>query len=90
VLTPPLFGVYKVNHQMRSKRDTKRRLKMADQVFQAVKKGAVGSYEYWFAGKMHWEIRKAGQVVAIERDLSGAATKARRLHSLDQMAAQAA
>lgn len=57
---------------------------------QAVKKGAVGSYEYWLAGKMHWEIRKGGEVVATARDLSGASTTARRLYQMDKLAAQAA
>lgn len=56
----------------------------------AVKKGAVGKYEYWLVGKQRWEVRRGDEVVAVKQDLSGAASAATHLHNADKAAASEA
>lgn len=49
--------------------------------FEARKKGRVGSFEVWLVGKMAWEVRVAGTVVATARNCSDCWRSAERLHA---------
>lgn len=51
---------------------------------EATKKGAVGAYEYWLAGKMRWEVRKNGEVLAVKQNMSDAYQAAKRLYDEDK------
>ncbi len=47
-------------------------------------KGRVGKFEYWLVGKMRWEVRYAGVVVATAQNLSDASNAAIRLHTMEK------
>jgi len=54
---------------------------------EAIMKGRVGKYEYWLAGKMRWEVRKEGKVLAVKTNLSEASSTAQRFYELEKAGA---
>ena len=48
------------------------------------KKGRIGAYEYWLAGKMRWEVRKAGEVLAVRTNMSECVQAAQRLYDAEK------
>jgi prophage antirepressor-like protein len=50
----------------------------------ALHKGSVGRFQYWLVGKMQWEIRSNGLVLATETNLSKAAARAQYFYDLEK------
>lgn len=54
---------------------------------EGTKKGRVGAYECWLAGAMKWEVRVAGQVLALASNMNECFRKAESMHKASKAAA---
>ena len=50
----------------------------------AIKKGRVGKYEYWLAGKMRWEVRREGVVMAVRANMSDCVRTCEHLNGVER------
>jgi hypothetical protein len=55
---------------------------------EAKQKGRVGAFEVWLVGKMAWEVRKAGEILATAHNCSDCWRAAERLYNLEKAGIQ--